>query len=264
MRHPNARLLPFLVAVCLAAAPSCQSRPGYDDTPLLPGTKWRVHDLERPYPPVVTPGESAPAEPPSDAIVLFDGTDLAQWEAGSEKARWELVDGAMVVNGTGSIQTVQEFGDCQLHLEWASPAEVESESQGRGNSGVFMMGRYEIQILDSHENPTYADGQAAALYGQEPPMVNASRPPGEWQSYDIVFEAPRFDGDELVEPARVTVVHNGVVVHHRVEFLGATAHRAVATYASHAEVGPIVLQDHGNPVRFRNVWVRPLERGDAR
>ena len=163
----------------------------------------------------------------------------------------------MEVNGSGSMQTKQEFGDCQLHLEWASPGKAESNSQGRGNSGVFLMGRYEVQILDSFENESYADGQAAALYGQFPPLVNASRGPGEWQSYDIVFEAPRFDGEELASPARVTVFHNGIVVHHGQAMIGATTHRAVAQYSPHGP-GPIQLQDHGNPVRFRNVWVRPL------
>lgn len=229
---------------------------GYTDTPLLPGSKWRVHDIERPQPRVVTPGAQGSA--PSDAIVLFDGKDLSKWASGNGAAQWKLVDGAMEVNGTGSIRTVEEFGDVQLHIEWASPAKVESASQGRGNSGVFLMGRYEVQILDSFQNRTYADGSAAALYAQYPPDVNACRGPGEWQSYDIFFQAPKFDGDKLASPARVTVVHNGVVVHHARELLGATAHRSVAKYAPHAPTGPIELQDHGNPVRYRNVWVRKL------
>jgi hypothetical protein len=164
----------------------------------------------------------------------------------------------MEVNGTGSIRTQQEFGSVQLHLEWAAPGRVESSSQGRGNSGVFLMGRYEVQILDSYENRTYADGSAAALYAQYPPDVNACRAPGEWQSYDIFFQAPKFEGDALVSPARVTVVHNGVLVHHARELLGATTHRNVAAYTAHAPTGPIELQDHGNPVRFRNVWARRL------
>lgn len=169
----------------------------------------------------------------------------------------------MEVNGTGGIQTADSFGDVQLHIEWAAPAEVKGSSQGRGNSGVFFLGRYEIQILDSHRNVTYADGQAASMYGQFPPLVNACRPPGEWQSYDIVFLAPRFDGKELVEPARVTVFHNGIVVHHATAFLGGTRHRSNPSYQAHPEVGPIHLQDHGNPVRFRNVWVRRLQGYDA-
>jgi 3-keto-disaccharide hydrolase len=230
---------------------------GYSDTPYLPGGKWRVHDIERPAPPVVTPGVGA--APPSDATVLFDGKDLAQWKSGDKDAGWKLVDGAMEVNGTGTIQTRQEFGDLQLHLEWMAPSQVESSSQGRGNSGVFLMGRYEVQVLDSFENRTYSDGQAASLYGQRPPEVNASRKPGEWQSYDILWRAPRFEGETLASPGIVTVLHNGVAVHHAQAFLGATAHRSVAKYSPHPRVGPIALQDHGNPVRYRNIWVRPLE-----
>jgi hypothetical protein len=229
---------------------------GYSDTPVLPGQKWKVHDIDRPQPPVVAPGAAVSAPPPSDAVVLFDGRDLSKWRSGDGDARWKVEQGWMEVNGTGDVETREEFGDCQLHLEWASPAKVESASQGRGNSGVFLMGRYEVQILDSFENRTYADGGAAALYGQFPPDVNASRGPGEWQSYDIFFRAPRFDGDRLVSPAVVTVVHNGVTVHHAREFLGATRHKQVATYAPHPPAGPLRLQDHGNPVRFRNVWIR--------
>jgi hypothetical protein len=190
--------------------------------------------------------------------VLFDGTDLSAWRQGDEVAKWRVADGFMEVNGTGSIETAERFGDIQLHLEWAAPKEVASNSQGRGNSGVFLMGIYEVQILDSYENVSYADGQAAAMYGQYPPAVNACRAPGEWQTYDIFFRAPVFEGDELVSPAVVTVVHNGVVVHHAREFMGRTAHRQVAAYGAHAPEGPIGLQDHGNPVRFRNVWVRRL------
>jgi hypothetical protein len=162
------------------------------------------------------------------------------------------------VNGTGDIETREHFGDCQLHIEWCAPAEVHGESQGRGNSGVYFAGRYEVQILDSHGNPTYADGQAAAVYGQFPPQVNACRRPGEWQSYDIVFTAPRFEGDRLREPAHVTVFHNGVLVHHAQELLGAAGHRTLPRYTPHPPEGPLRLQDHGNPVRFRNVWIRRL------
>lgn len=234
--------------------------PGYTDTPQIPGQEWRVHDSARPQPPVVKPAEGAnlAAKAPADALVLFDGKDASAWTSGGKPCPWKLEDGCMEVNGGGSIETREHFGDVQLHLEWASPAKVESESQGRGNSGVFLMGRYEIQILDSFENPTYADGAAAALYGQYPPAVNASRGPGEWQSYDIFFRAPRFEGERLVSPAVVTVMHNGVVVHHAREFLGATRHREVAVYSAHAATGPIGLQDHGNPLRFRNIWVRKL------
>jgi len=230
---------------------------GYDDTPFLPGSAFRVHDSKRPVPHTVAPGSTSGAAP-ADATVLFDGSDLAAWRGGSGPARWELVDGAMVVNGTGSIQTRESFGDLQLHLEWAAPEEPVSSSQGRGNSGVYLMGRYEIQILDSFENRTYADGQAAALYGQTPPLVNACRPPGEWQTYDIVFTAPRFTDGKLARPATATVLHNGVLVHNAREFIGITTHRSVATYSEHPPTGPIELQDHGNPIRFRNVWVRPI------
>jgi hypothetical protein len=229
---------------------------GYSDTPLLPGSRWHVHDGARPQPRVVTPGEDG--SPPSDAVVLFDGTDLSQWTSNGKEARWKVENGYAEVNGTGSISTREKFGDCQLHIEWATPKEVKGESQGRGNSGVFFFGRYEVQVLDSFGNVTYPDGQAAALYGQAPPLVNASRPPGQWQSYDIIFRAPRFENGALQQPAVVTVLHNGVVVHHAKAMLGATAHRALATYSPHEATGPIELQDHGNPVRYRNIWVRRL------
>lgn len=245
-----------LLAVC---APAQDPPVGYSDTPFLPGGRWRVHDAQRPVPPEVqvVPADDGPR--PSDAIVLFDGTNLDAWSGGDGRpAQWKLIHGAAEVNGTGNIRTKQEFGDCQLHLEWRTPDEAENTSQGRGNSGVFLMGRYEIQILDSYQNRTYADGQAAALYGQKPPDVNVCLPPGQWQSYDIVFRAPRFDGEKLLRPARVTVMHNGAVVHDHVEILGATAHRAVAQYVPHPPQGPLVLQDHGNPVQFRNIWLRPL------
>jgi hypothetical protein len=258
--------LPFLLPLLLAPlAPAQQQQPakppqvGYTDTPLIPGTKWRVHDSTRPHPPVVAPGAATePAPPPADAIVLFGGKDLAQWTGKGGEARWTVRDGYMEVNGTGAIATREGFGDCQLHIEWATPAEVRGESQGRGNSGVFLMGRYEVQILDSWDNVTYADGQAAALYGQHPPLVNVCRPPGEWQTYDIVFRAPRFADGELVAPARVTVIHNGVVVHDATEMIGPTGHRTVPPYKPHPDQEPLELQDHGNPTRFRNIWIRRL------
>lgn len=261
--HRASALALASLAAASAARPSRQDHnPGYDDTPHLPGNRWRVHDKARPRPAVVKPGEGT--SPPSDAVVLFDGTGLGAWraESGEAPAAWRVAAGTMEPNGTGSIATRDAFGDCQLHIEWATPAKVEGESQGRGNSGVFLMGLYEIQILDSYENPTYADGQAAALYGQRPPAVNACRPPGAWQTYDILFRAPRFDGEKVLEPALVTVLHNGVAVHHAEALLGATAHRTLALYKPHPPEGPIVLQDHGNPVRFRNVWVRRLQRAE--
>ena len=246
--------LPILATFALTSFAWLQE--GYRDTPYLPGDEWRVHDADRPVPPVVTPGQHGGA--PSDATVLFDGTSLDAWTGNDDEAKWKLVDGAMEVNGTGAIRTRETFGDCQLHVEWSAPTEVVSSSQGRGNSGVFFFNRYEIQVLDSYENRSYADGQAAALYGQRPPLVNAMRPPGEWQTYDIIFRAPRFEDGELVQPARATVLHNGIVVQDAVEFIGATAHKTVAKYSAHEAEGSIQLQDHGNPVRFRNIWVRRL------
>ena len=243
--------LPDAPAQIQPAPPQPDEPQGYTDTPFLPGGEWRVHDRDRPVPPVVTAGRHG--SPPSDAIVLFDGSDASAWDGGP----WDVVAGALQVNGKGNIQTRESFGDVQLHLEWTEP-EPQSASQGRGNSGVFFMGRYEVQVLDSWGNRTYADGQAAAMYGQYPPLVNASRAPGDWQTYDIVFVAPRFEGDELLSPARVTVFHNGVLVHHDRAFQGATAHQQLARYAAHAAELPLALQDHGNPVRFRNIWVRRL------
>ena len=251
-----------VVTLSCLTLPSLRSQgPGYTDTPKLPDSEWRVHDAARPRPSVVDPGPAAaPVQAPADATVLFDGKDLAAWTGRNGEARWRVQDGAMEVNGTGDIQTKQEFGDCQLHVEWATPAEVEGESQARGNSGVFLFGRYEVQVLDSFRNETYADGQAAAIYGQFPPLVNVCRKPGEWQTYDIVFVAPRFTADgKLESPARITVLHNGVLVHHDRVLLGQTAHRSVPAYRAHAAKGPIRLQDHGNPTRFRNLWVRELQ-----
>src|SRR5262249_19770213 len=165
--------------------------------------------------------------------------------------------------GAGAILTKDEFGDCQLHVEWAAPDPPKGRDQGRGNSGVMLFGRYEIQVLDSFENLTYADGQAAAVYGQYPPLVNASRPPGQWQSYDIVFHGPRFGKDEkLLQPARLTMFHNGVLVQNNVELSGPTGHRVRPPYKAHAAKLPLFLQDHGNPVRFRNIWIRQLKTGD--
>lgn len=237
---------------------------GYDDTPFLPGGQWRVHDGARPQPTVVTPGEpstqAAAGAPPSDAISLFDGKSMAGWKAvrGGD-AGWKVVDGYMEVEpGTGDIQTEALIGDCQLHLEFASPSIVKGDSQGRGNSGVFLMGRYEIQVLDCYDNPTYADGTTGAVYGQYPPLANACRKPGEWNTYDIIWEAPRFDGDKVTSPARVTVILNGIVLHHAAVLIGATNHRVVGEYAPHPPVGPLSLQDHGDLVRFRNIWYRPL------
>jgi hypothetical protein len=195
--------------------------------------------------------------PPSDAIVLFDGRDLSQWknEQGGDP-KWKLENGTMIVNGTGSLMTREEFGDVQLHLEWAAPAEVKGSSQERGNSGVYLQGRYEIQILDSFDNKTYFDGQAGAFYGHKAPLVNVSRRPGEWQSYDIIFHAPRKTADGQVQPGSFTVLHNGVLIQDHVAVPGGAT--TAAKFAGVTPKGPLVLQDHGNPVRFRNIWIRPL------
>jgi len=236
---------------------------GYTSTPLIPGTKWHVHDGDRPAPRVVTPGTtfSHLAPPPSDATVLFDGKDLSKWAGPKGEAGWKIEGGYMeVAPKSGSIQTKGKFADFQLHLEFATPAEVKGDSQGRGNSGVLFNGIYEVQVLDSHQNPTYPDGQCAALYGQSPPLVNASKKPGEWQSYDIVFESPRWDaGGKLVKKAAVTVIHNGVVVHHRKEYQGNTPHQRNGDYSKpHPPEVFIQLQDHSNPMRFRNIWLRKV------
>jgi hypothetical protein len=234
---------------------------GYDDTPMQPDGRWRIHDSRRPAPPIVTPGPLVSAPPPSDAIVLLGaGQDLSAWQTDEgEPAPWPIADGVLQT-GKGYIRTRAEFADIQLHVEFATPETVIGDSQDRGNSGVFLAGEFEIQVLDSFQNPTYPDGQAAAMYGQFPPMVNASRGPGQWQSYDIVFTAPRFDGSgELLAPAIVTVVHNGVVVHNARRFWGGTEHKRIEAYGPAMARGPLKLQDHGNPVRYRNIWLRELK-----
>jgi hypothetical protein len=232
----------------------CDDGLGYDDTPLLPNSQWRVHDRQRPQPPMVKPGVG-PNSPPSDAIVLFDGKDLSQWDGGNADG---VEDGSINILKAGQLSTKRSFGDCQLHVEWATPAKADGGAMNWGNSGVLFLGKYELQIIESHDSKIYADGIAGAIYGQTPPLVNASRKPGEWQTYDIVFTAPRFDGDRLVQPAYFTVFWNGMIVQHRIASLGPTKHREVATYDSRETTGPIVLQKHGSAVRFRNIWVRPL------
>lgn len=238
---------------------------GYNDTPFIPGSEYRVHDSTRPQPPVVTPGtessQDAAGAVPSNAVILFDGADLSQWEncKGGGAAGWKVENGYMeVVPQSGNIRTTEIFGDCQLHVEWCAPTEIKGSSQGRGNSGVFLMELYEVQVLDCYDNPTYADGTTGAIYGQFPPLVNACRKPGEWQTYDIVWFAPRFEGERLVHPARVTVFLNGVLVQHNTEVMGPTKHKTTPEYKPHPEKGPLMLQDHKNPVRFRNIWYRPL------
>lgn len=227
------------------------------DTPM-----WKAHDLNRPAPKIIIPpAQYLPVSPPSDAIVLYNGKDLSNWEAtNGQNTKWINGDGYFeCVRGSGYVRSKQAFGDIQLHVEWAAPLPVIGESQGRGNSGVFLMGLYEVQVLDSYDNTTYADGQASAVYGQYPPQVNAARPPGEWQAYDIIFHRPHFNSLGIVEkPARITVIHNGVLVQDNVELLGGTEWQKYYPYKLHADKLPISLQDHGNPVRFRNIWVREL------
>lgn len=209
-------------------------------------------------PEVVTPGKGT--SPPSDAIVLFDGKDLDKWEnMKGGVAKWDVSDGAMtVVKGAGSIQTKEVFGDCQLHIEWRTPAKVESEGQGRGNSGIFLQGIYEVQVLDSYKNRTYSNGQAASIYKQYIPLVNASQPPGVWQTYDIIYKAPIFkDNGKLESPAYITVIHNGILVQNHVELIGDTPNVGKPKYTAHGD-GPIMLQDHSNPVSYRNIWIRKL------
>lgn len=235
---------------------------GYNDTPMLPwtGNKYRVHDPDRPVPPCVLPrpvGSPLPAAPaPADAIVLFGEKNLDQWKASS----WEVKDGVLYA-GRESLETKQPFGDCQLHIEFATPREPSPNFMNRGNSGVLVMGKYELQIFDSwHEHPQqiYPDGQAASIYGQTPPLVNACMPPGEWQAYDIVFTAPVFKDGKLTQPATVTMHHNGVLVHHAQPVMGEMMHRDISPYKAHAPKLPLVLQGHGSTLRFRNIWVREL------
>jgi len=199
--------------------------------------------------------------PPSDAIVLFDGKDLSHWlgQKDGGPARWEVKDGAATVNGSGGIATRDGYGDCQLHIEWATPAVVKGSGQGRGNSGVYLSGRYEVQVLDSYENKTYFHGQAGAIYKQYAPLVNTCRKPGEWQSYDIIYHVPRFDSDgKLLKPGTVTVLQNGVLIQDNVEIMGSTGPAGAPKYRAHPLKQPIALQDHSNPVRYRNIWLREL------
>lgn len=258
-------LMMVLVVTIASAAQVPKGKLGYDDTPMLPGGTWRVHDGTRPQPPAIQAAGTAGAAP-SDAQLLFGGADLSRWQNRSgQPVAWKIDQGAMVVApGAGDIITRDEFGDVQLHVEWASPSVVSGDGQDRGNSGVFLMGRYEVQVLDSYRSPTYPDGQAAAIYGQYPPLVNVARPPGEWQFYDILFTAPRFENGAVVTPAYLTVFHNGVAVHNHTALIGTTLHKVVGKYEPHGLRGPIRLQDHRNPVRYRNIWVRELGGYDRR
>lgn len=249
MRRPLLALIPLAALACESPA----QQPG----------DWPQHSRERPAPPrAEAPALAAPVAPPPGAVVLFDGRDLSGWRRpNGTPAGWRLLpDGVLeVARGAGDIVSRATFGDVHLHVEWASPAPPQGTDQDRGNSGVFLMERYEVQVLDSYGSATYADGQAGAIYGQFPPRVNVTRPPGEWNSFDIEFRRPRFDAaGRLVAPARMTVRHNGVVIHADRELLGPTSHRVRAPYEAHEDALPVRLQDHGHPVRFRNIWARPL------
>jgi hypothetical protein len=238
----------LIVSICAMSVPSLRA-----------AEEWRIHDRGRPRPAVIQPGSNVGA-PPSDAIVLFDGSDLSAWNANDgSAAKWHAENGYIEVEpGTGPMRTRQGFGDCQLHVEWATPP-PSGNGQGRGNSGLYFMRQYEVQILDSYDNDTYPDGQAGAVYAQQPPLVNASRAPGEWQAYDIIFRRPRFAPDgSVASPARVTVFHNGVLVQDDTLFTGPTSWMSRPAYAAHADALPLELQDHGNRMRFRNIWLREL------
>ena len=248
----NGRLVRFFCAAVLWAGPvSAQV-----------DTRWPQHSLDRPQPLVVDPGPGAlPVPPPKDAVVLFDGGDLSKWaQADGKPAAWIVRDGYFEVRpGSGQLVSRDSFGDVQLHIEFMSPSPPRGTGQGRGNSGVFLMNKYEMQVLDSYQNTTYPDGQAGAMYGQFPPLVNASRPPGAWQSYDIIFHGPRFDSSgRLTRPATVTALHNGILVQDDVTLTGPVGHYVRPPYEAHPEKLPLGLQDHGNPVRFRNIWLREL------
>jgi hypothetical protein len=221
----------------------------------------KLSEYWSPVAPVVTPGTTA-QDPPSDAIVLFNGKDFSNWVSvrGGNAAPWTIEGDAMVVKPrSGGIKTKMGFGDCQMHIEFRTPAKVEGESQGRGNSGIFIMDRYELQVLDNYNNKTYVNGQAGSIYKQLPPLVNACRPPGEWQTYDIIFIAPRFYADgRLQSQARITVIHNGVLVQNNTTLWGGTEYIGSPVYKKHSDKEPIMLQDHDNMTAFRNIWIREL------
>lgn len=253
------------LAMASAGQAASTGSPFYGDPP-DDRHPWAIHDQNRPQPAVVTPGTfstpAQPGKPPSDAIVLFDGTDLSKWEADKNEGgptKWIVKDGAMECTpGSGYIRTKDQFGDCQLHVEWAAPKNVQGESQGRGNSGIFLMGRVEIQVLDNYNNPTYADGFAASVYGVNPPLVNPLQAPGEWQVVDIVFRRPIYKDGKPVDPGYATVFVNGVLVQDHTVLEGGTGHMGRSRPGPFPDKGPLKFQDHGNPVRFRNVWYRPL------
>ena len=267
MLHRPSSAVVSLSALAFTVAPVLADGPFYGDPPDATHP-WAVHDMNRPQPPVVTPGTFStpeqPGRPPSDAIILFDGTPstLDKWEADktpAEPTKWVVKDGTLqCVPGSGYIRTKEQFGDCQLHVEWSAPSKVEGSSQGRGNSGVFLMGQTEIQVLDNYQNPTYPDGAAGSLYGVNPPYANALHAPGAWQVYDIIFRRPVHKDGKLLDSGRFTVMMNGVVIQDSTPLEGGGGHRGRSKDHPYPDKGPLKLQDHGNPVRYRNIWCRPL------
>jgi len=265
--NPFSTSLTFCAALSLASAGLAANvgSPFYGDAP-DEHHPWAVHDPNRPQPKVVTPGtfssQAQPGMPPADAVILFDGTDVSKWEADEGTGvptKWVVKNGAMeCVPGSGYVRTKEHFGDCQLHVEWAAPAQVKGNSQGRGNSGVFLMGLVEIQVLDNYDNPTYPDGFAGSVYGVNPPLANALRPPGQFQTYDIVFRRPVFKDGQQLDPGYITVFENGVLVQDHTPLEGNTGHMSRSKPREFPAAGPLKLQDHGNPVRYRNIWYRPL------
>ena len=220
----------------------------------------RLSEVWHPVPRIVSPGKTS-QDAPSDALVLFNGKDLSEWQsAKGGDAKWKIQgDYVQVAPGTGNIQTKKAFGDCQLHIEWRTPDTVRGDGQGRGNSGIFFMGLFELQVLDSYNNSTYSNGQAGSMYKQSMPLVNACRPPGEWQTYDVIFTAPRFNSDStLKSPARITVFQNGILVQNNFSLWGGTEYIGIPVYKMIPEKLPLALQDHGNPIRYRNIWIREL------
>jgi len=241
----------FLLIIILSSTAQAQVREGGDP---------KLSEVWQPEPRIITAGKTS-LDAPSDAIVLFNGKDLSEWQGMDKKeAKWKLKDGYMIVTaGAGNIQTKKGFGDCQLHIEWKTPDSVKGESQGRGNSGIFFMGRYELQVLDNYNNRTYSNGQAGSIYKQFMPLVNVCRKPGEWQTYDVIFTAPRFNSDSTVKSsARITVLQNGVLVQNNVSLWGGTEYIGIPVYKMHGDKESIMLQDHGNPVCYRNIWIREL------